>query len=66
VLAGRLGDELFEPGAEARDGVVGPDRQLVAAAERQRPEQESKPEARVRVRIGLAALGEHRRARGDE
>ena len=51
VLAGALGDELLDPRAEARDLVVGEERQLVAAGLGQRPDGEPERDARVDCRI---------------
>ena len=47
VLAGALGDELLRPRAEARDLVVGQERQLVAAGLGERPDRQPERDARV-------------------
>ena len=63
VLAGALGDELLGPGAEARDLVVGQERQLVAARLGEGPDGEPERDARVGRRIGLVAGADHRQRR---
>ena len=67
VLAGALGDELLRPRAEARDLVVGQERQLVAAGLRERRRWRgpaSTPGLTRRVR--LAARAEHRDRRREQ
>ena len=62
VLAGALGDELLDPRPEARDLVVGQERQLVAAGLGEGPDGQPERDARVGRRVRLAAGAEHRRA----
>ena len=66
VLAGALGDELLGPRPERRDLVVGQERQLVAAGAGERPDGEPQRDARVRVRVRLAAGAEHRGGRREQ
>ena len=63
VLAGALGDELLDPRPEARDLVVGQERQLVAAGLGEGPDREPEREPGVGRRVRLAAGGQHRRRR---
>ena len=46
VLAGALGDQLLEPGAERRDRGIGQERQLVAPGSRQRADREPERQRR--------------------
>ena len=60
VLAGALGEELLGPGAEARDLVVGQERQLVATGLGEGPDGQPERHTRVARRIRLVAGAEHR------
>jgi hypothetical protein len=64
LLAGRFGHQLLGPEPERRQGRIGDERELVAAAERELSEHEAEPQARAGFRaLGfLAVLHRHLRA----